>query len=103
MAVTLSEKVALAAVHGAPGGIFVVTVIVTTCPTSPAPGVYVNANGVISDDAGLIVPAPFSVIITPVAFPPNVLPLTVTCVRPHVEPVLLLKVTVGGFTHPHDT
>ena len=53
--------------------------------------------------AGFTVPAPFSVIVTLVALPPKVLPLTVTGVVPHVLPLMLLSVTVGGFTHPHDT
>jgi len=54
-------------------------------------------------DAGLTVPVPFSVIVTPVALPPKVLPLTVTGVVPHVFPLMLLSASVGGFVHPHDT
>jgi hypothetical protein len=63
----------------------------------------VNANGCVVDVAGFTVPAPFSVIETFVALPPKVFPLTVTGVKPHVEPLLVLSVTAGGFTHPHDT
>lgn len=55
------------------------------------------------EDAGLTVPEPFSVIVIPVALPPKVLPLTVTGVIPHVLPLMLLNVNVGGFIHPHDT
>ena len=47
------------------------------------------------DDEGLIVPAPFSVIVTLVALPPKVLSLTVTGAIPHVFPLLLFSVTVG--------
>ena len=47
------------------------------------------------DEAGLTVPAPFSVIVTLVALPPKVLPLTVTGVEPQVFPMVLLKETVG--------
>lgn len=62
-----------------------------------------NENGFVVDDTGLTVPAPFSVIVTLVALPPKVLPLSVTGVIPHVEPLTALKVTDGGFAHPHDT
>jgi len=51
------------------------------------------------DDPGLTVPEPFSVIVTFVALPPKVLPDTVTGVRPHVFPKVLLRDTVGLFTH----
>jgi len=49
----------------------------------------------VPDDEGLTVPAPFSVIVTLVALPPKVLPLTVTDAVPHVFPLLLFNVTVG--------
>jgi hypothetical protein len=55
----------------------------------------VNANGLALDVAGLTVPAPFSDIVTLVALPPKVFPLTVTGVVPHVLPLMLLSVTVG--------
>lgn len=62
-----------------------------------------KANGRVVEVFGLTVPAPFSVIVTRVALPPNVLPLTVTGVVPHVLPMILPSVTVGEFTQPHDT
>ena len=62
-----------------------------------------NENGLVVEDTGLTAPAPFSVIVTLVALPPNVLPLTVTGLIPHIELLLLLKVTVGGFAHPQAT
>ena len=62
-----------------------------------------NEKGFVVEDTGLTDPAPFSVIVTLVALPPNVLPLTVTGVTPHVEPLIPPKVTLGGFAHPHDT
>ena len=69
--------------------------IITILPASPAKGVYVNAKGFVLDVVGLTVPAPFSVIVTLVALPPNVFPLTTIGVIPQVFPLLLLKVTVG--------
>ena len=54
-------------------------------------------------EAGFTDPEPFSVIVTLVAPPLKVLPLTVTGVVPHALPLVLLKVTAGGFAHPHDT
>lgn len=54
-------------------------------------------------ETGLTVPAPFSVIVTPVALPPKEFPFIVTAVVPQVVPELLLNVTVGALTHPHDT
>jgi hypothetical protein len=48
-------------------------------------------------------PAPFSVIVTLVALPPKVFPLTETDVVPQVLPEMLLSITVGGFAHPQDT
>ena len=77
--------------------------MVTILLASPAAGVYVNANGWVVVDAGLTVPEPFSDMITPVALPPNVLSLTVTGVVPHVFPLTLLNVSVGGLVHPHAT
>lgn len=79
------------------------TVIVTVLPASPAAGVYVNENGDVVALAGLIAPRPFSVIVTAVALPLNVFPLTVFAVVPHVLPLVLLRVTAGGLTQPHDT
>lgn len=86
-----------------PTGLLVVTVIVTIFPPSVAPGVYVNKNGETVAEAGVTVPDPLSVIVTAVADPPKVLPVTVIAAVLHVEPVRLLSVTVGGFTQPHDT
>jgi hypothetical protein len=77
-------------------------VIVTILPASPAAGVYVKANDDVLDDVGMTVPAPFSVIVTPVALPPNVFPLTATAVVPHVLPLRLLRLSIGGLAHPHD-
>ena len=55
------------------------------------------------EEAGFKVPAPFEVIVTLVAVPPKVFPVTVTGFVPQVLPVMLLRVTVGGLMHPHDT
>jgi hypothetical protein len=63
----------------------------------------VNEKGVTEELPGVTVPAPFSVIVTCVALPPKVLPLTVTGVVPQVLPALLLNDKVGGLAHPHDT
>jgi hypothetical protein len=41
--------------------------------------------------------------VTLVAVPPKVFPLTVTGVKPQVLPVILKSVSVGGLIHPHDT
>jgi len=90
-------------VHGVPSGLLVVTVIITVFPTSAAAGVYTKANGVVLVEAGIKLPAPFSVKVTLVALPPKVLPLTVTAVIPHVLPPLLLNVTLGGLAQSHDT
>jgi hypothetical protein len=89
--------------HGEPKGLSVVTVRITISPPSAATGVYVNENGDTADDTGFKVPAPFEVIITLVAEPLKVFPVTVTTVVPQTLPVLLLKVTAGGFIHSHDT
>jgi hypothetical protein len=94
--------VAVAAAQGDPKGLSVVTVIITVLPASPARGVYVNANGEVPEEAGVTDPAPFSVIVTDVALV-NVLLLTVTGSVPQVLPVMLLRVRVGPFEHPHDT
>ena len=93
----------VAGVHGAPEGLSVVIVIVTTFPISASAGVYVNENGDVEAEDGDTVPDPFSVIVTLVALPPNVLSLTVSGVVPQVLPEELLRVIVGGFAHPHDT
>lgn len=57
----------------------------------------------VSDAEGLTDPPPFSVIVTLVAFPPKVLPLTVTGVKPHVVPVEPESARVGPLIQPHDT
>lgn len=62
-----------------------------------------KANGDVVADDGLTLPPPLSVIVTLVALPSNVLPLTVIAVTPHVLPPVLLRVTVGGSTHPQFT
>jgi hypothetical protein len=41
--------------------------------------------------------------VTLVAVPPKVLPETVTGNTPHVLPVVLPRVRVGGFMHPQET
>ena len=91
---------AFAAAQGKPDELLVVTVIITVFPTSPFLGVYVNVNGDVLFEAGFTEPSPFSVIVTFVARPPKVLPLTVTGVVRHVLPLMLLSTTVGPFTHP---
>lgn len=90
---------ALAAAHGDPKGLLVVTVIVTVFPLSADFGVYVKEKGDVEVDVGLTEPAPFSEIVTRVALPPKVFPLTVIDVRLHLDPEILLRFTVGGFTH----
>ena len=62
-----------------------------------------NENGDEPADAGFIVPAPFSVIVTLVALPPKVFPLTVTGVVPHTLPLRLVSVRAGGLAHPQFT
>jgi len=96
----VSVYIAVAEGHDTPVIILVVTLTIIVLPASAAAGVYVNANGLTADDKGLNVPAPFSVIVTLVALPPKLLPLTVTGVMPHVLPEIALKVTVGGLIHP---
>ena len=100
---TVKVYVADAGVQGVPRGLLVVTVIVTVLPASKAVGVYTKENGVVLVEAGITEPSPFSVIVTPVALPPNVLPLTVIAAVSHVLPAVLLSVTAGGLTHPHET
>ena len=77
--------------------------MITVLPPSAAVGVYIKENGDTLADVGVTEPSPFSVIVTLVAVPPKVFPITVTAVIPQVLPVLLLRVTVGGLIHPHDT
>ena len=100
VAFTVKLYVAVAATHGLPFGLFVVTVIVTVLPASPAAGVYVKLKGELVALRMFNVPAPSSDKLTFVALPPNVLPVTVTALLLHVLPLLLLKLTVGGLEHP---
>jgi len=79
--ITFNEYVAFAALQGDPAGLFVVTVIVTILPKSLLTGVYVKTNGEDVAAEGTRVPCPLSEIVTAVALPLNVLPLTVTGVR----------------------
>lgn len=99
---TVSVYVATASAQGAPNGLFVVIVIVTVFPSSPDDGVYVKLNGDEPEVPGLTVPLPSCVIVIRVALV-NVFPLTLTSVVPHVFPLMLLRVSVGPLTHPHDT
>lgn len=92
-------QVALAVEQGGPLGLLVVTVIVTVFPTSWRIGVYVNENGEVFAEAGIIEPLPFPVIVTAVALPPKVFPVTDIAVSPQVFTEVLLRVTVGGLTH----
>jgi hypothetical protein len=62
----------------------------------------VKANGDRVADAGFTVPAPFSVIVTVVAFV-NVFPLIVTGDVPHVLPDVLASASEGALTHPQVT
>jgi hypothetical protein len=94
--------VADAAAQGTPNGLSVVTVIITVVPSSAGDGVYVKSNGD-EPEAGVIVPDPFDVIVTEVALPENVLPVTVTGEMPHVLPLILPSARAGPFGHPHDT
>jgi hypothetical protein len=77
----------------------VVTVIVTVCPLSPAPGMYVNEKGVEEAEAGLIEPWPSVDIVTCVALPPKLLSETVIGVVKHVVPLVEPRFTVGGLEH----
>lgn len=99
LVLTVKLKVALAAAHGDPKGLLVVTVIVIIFPLSEDFGVYVKEKGDVEADVGLTEPPPFSEIVTRVALPPKVLPLMVIEDKSHREPVVLLRWTVGGFTH----
>ena len=60
-------------------------------------------KGDVEDEPGVTEPPPFSVIVTLVALPPKVLPLTVTAVIPHVLPDVAASVRSGGLTHPQFT
>jgi hypothetical protein len=73
--------VALADLQGDPCGLLVVTVIVTTLPASLFSGTYVKEKGDEVADEGAMEPCPSSVIVTAVALPPKVLPLTVIGTR----------------------
>jgi hypothetical protein len=59
----------------------------------------VNEKGDEVEEPGETEPAPFSVIVTFVALPPNVFPATVNAVVPQAKPLMLLRVTVGLFEH----
>jgi hypothetical protein len=80
--------------------LFVNTVIVTSLPASPAAGVYVKLNGELLELVIFKLPAPFSLKLTLVALPPNVLPVIVFAVDTHVLPLGELKLTLGGLAHP---
>lgn len=56
-----------------------------------------NEKGEVDEEAGVTVPPPFSVIVTLVALPPKVLPLTITAVMPQVLPEVAPRVSRGGF------
>jgi len=99
-ALIFKVNMAVAAAHGEPSGLSVVTVIITIFPSSPAAGVYVKANGDVPDEAGLTEPAPFSVIITVVAFV-KVLPLMVIGAVTQVLPFVAESVSTGVFAHTH--
>lgn len=62
-----------------------------------------KAKGDEVTDVGETVPAPSSVMVTAEALPANVFPVIVTGVMPHEVPVLLVSVTAGLLTQPHDT
>jgi hypothetical protein len=96
LAITVSEYVAVAAVHVVPFGILVVTVIITTMPASLVDGVYVISNGFFVVDDGVTLPLPVAVIVTLVALPPNVFPEILIGVDSQVVPLVLRSVTVGG-------
>jgi hypothetical protein len=63
----------------------------------------VKEKGEVDEEAGVTVPPPFSVIVTFVALPPKVLPLTVTAVMPQVLPEVAPRVNSGGFAQPQLT
>lgn len=62
-----------------------------------------NENGEAVAVDGETEPAPFSDIVTSLALPPKVFPLTVNGVVPQAVPVLLLRLKVGLLKHPQDT
>jgi hypothetical protein len=63
----------------------------------------VNEKGETLTTVGNTDPAPFSVIVMEVALPLKEFPLTVIGTFPQTFPVLLLRITEGPLTHPHDT
>jgi hypothetical protein len=64
----------------------------------------VNENGDVSEEDGVTEPAPFDEIVTAVALPPKVFPLTVTGVAvPHIDCEVLARVTVGPLTQAQNT
>jgi len=63
----------------------------------------VKLNGETVAEAGVTVPPTFSVIVTLVALPPKVLPVTVTAVTPQVLPEEAPRVRSGGVTQPQLT
>jgi len=73
--------------------------MITFFPASAAFGVYVNVNGDVVAEAGETVPFPLCVIVTFVALPPKVLPVTVRATTPHVLPDAPLSLRVGLFVH----
>ena len=101
-AITVRVYIAVAAAHGAPDGLSVVTVMITVFPTSASDGVYVKLKVDEVDEAGLTVPEPSEVMVTFVAFE-KVFPLILTAVVPQVLPMILVRFTAGAFEHPHDT
>ena len=54
-------------------------------------------------DVGVTDPPPFSLIVTRVALPPKVFPVTVTAVIPHVLPEVADRFNRGGLTQPQLT
>ena len=60
-------------------------------------------NGDVVEVVGVTVPPPFSVMVTLVALPANVLPLNVTAVTPQVLPEVAPSVRRGGLIHPQLT
>lgn len=82
-------------IHGAPKGLFVVTVIVLVCPISETFGVYVKEKGLVLVDVGVNVPKPLCVKVTLVADPPKTFPVTVIGVVLHVCELVPFNVNVG--------
>jgi len=91
---TDNKYVAVAALQE-PRGLSVDIVIVTIFPKSPLFGVYVNENGEVLTETGLIEPVPFVFSVTFFTSPSNVLFATLIGVSPQVVPLVLLKVKVG--------